>query len=71
MATVSESIDALPITASAILTIANSCDAARLVTETIAAAAVEAQRSRWNSVRRLVRLAATKDEKLAALLAAC
>lgn len=35
------------------------------------AAAVEAQRSRWNSVRRLVRLAATKDEKLAALLAAC
>ncbi len=35
------------------------------------AAAVEAQRARWNSVRRLVRLAAAKDEKLAVLLAAC
>jgi len=35
------------------------------------AAAVEAQRTRWNSVRRLIRLAAAKDEKLAVLLAAC
>ncbi len=35
------------------------------------AAAVESQRTRWNAVRRLVRLAARRDPALAALLAAC
>jgi hypothetical protein len=35
------------------------------------AAAVAAQRTRWNAVRRLVKLAAARDSSLAALFAAC
>lgn len=43
----------------------------RLASTTREAAAVEAQRTRWNAVRRLVRLAARREPALAALLAAC